>query len=160
MDLLPKRILLILLPLFLLASCGDSTNSDAVGTDIIQSPGSLNGKENRKQPEISFEQTEYNTGKISQGEVRAYSYKFTNTGNAPLIISEVSASCGCTVARDFPKGKIKPGEGGAINVEFDSDGKWGEQVVTVNVTTNAVPALTQLLIRTDIVAPDNLKTNN
>jgi hypothetical protein len=52
-----------------------------------------------------------------------------------------------------------PGEGGIIEVEFDSDNKWGEQVVTISVVANTIPSMNQLIIRTNIVVPDNMKTN-
>src|SRR5690606_32481844 len=109
---------------------------------------------------ISFEETEFNSGKITQGEVLNYIYKFENTGDAPLVISSVSGSCGCTIPRSYPTGKIMPGEGGEINVEFNSDNKWGEQTITISVATNAIPAATMLYIKSNIVVPDNMKKTN
>ena len=139
-------------------SCNNTTKDRTIGTDSIESPASLKDQKDQKLPRIEFEQTEFNTGRITQGEVRTFEYNFTNTGNAPLVISEVSGSCGCTIPRNYPKEKIMPGEGGSIEVEFDSDNKWGTQTVTVNVATNAIPAFTQLIIRTEIVVPDKMKT--
>ena len=69
----------------------------------------------------------------------SYSFKFTNTGNADLIVKECNATCGCTVA-DFPKNNIKPGESGFITVTFNSANKHGQQIQTVTVGTNAQPA--------------------
>lgn len=160
MDLLANLRFAIIFSLILgLASCQDSSDSTKIGTDVIESPATLKDNKNKELPAIEFEETEFSTGKITQGEVRNFEFHFTNTGDAPLIISKVTGSCGCTVARDYPQGKIQPGESGSIKVEFNSDGKWGKQVVTVNVTTNAIPALAQLLIRTEIIVPDNLKIN-
>lgn len=160
MDLLIKiRNTGFLLAALSLVSCNNSTKNQTIGTDSIESPASLKDQKDQKLPRIEFEQTEFSTGKITQGEVRTFEYNFKNTGNAPLIISEVNGSCGCTIPRSYPKGKIMPGEGGTIEVEFDSDNKWGTQTVTVNVATNAIPAFTQLIIRTEIVAPDKMKTN-
>lgn len=141
------------------AGC-DSSNSDrSVGTDVIENPATLNGETNRAMPEITFDETEFNSGKITQGEILNYVYKFENTGDAPLVISSVTGSCGCTVPRSYPKGKIMPGEGGEIEVEFNSDEKWGEQTVTISVATNAVPSSKMLYIKTNIVVPDNMKTS-
>lgn len=160
MDLLIKiRNTGFLVAALALVSCNDTTNDRSIGTDSIESPASLKDHKDQKLPRIEFEQTEFSTGKITQGEVRTFDYNFTNTGNAPLIISEVNGSCGCTIPRSYPKGKIMPGEGGTIEVEFNSDNKWGTQTVTINVATNAIPAFTQLIIRTEIVVPDNMKTN-
>lgn len=152
-----------LLPLLsiLLFSCSNGDNEETVDTDIINIPATIDEElDTSDSPKIVFEETEFNTGKITQGAVLNYTYKFVNEGNSPLVISSVSGSCGCTVPRSYPTGKILPGEGGEIEVEFDSDNKWGEQTVTVSVVTNAVPSLTQLIIRTNIVVPDNMKTNN
>ncbi len=161
MDLLIKiRITALLLVALALASCDSSSEDRTIGTDSIESPASLRDQKDQKLPRIEFDQTEFSTGKITQGEVRTFEYNFVNSGNAPLIISEVSGSCGCMIPKNYPKGKIMPGEGGTIEVEFDSDDKWGTQTVTINVTTNAIPAFTQLIIRTEIVVPDNMKTNN
>lgn len=160
MDLSVKmRSILFLSITLMLNACNNTADDRTVGTDNIESPATLNGDSDDALPRIKFDQTEFNTGKITQGEVKNFKYNFKNTGKAPLVISEVNASCGCTVARNYPKGKIMPGEGGTIEVEFDSDNKWGKQTVAIDVATNAIPAFTQLLIRTEIVVPDNMKTN-
>lgn len=159
MDLLVKAFSLAALVL-LFSACTDDAEDRKVDTDVINIPISADDEmDEDKLPKIVFEQREFNTGKITQGEVVNYTYKFTNEGNAPLVISSVQGSCGCTIPRNYPKGKIMPGEGGEIEVEFDSDNKWGEQTVTISVVTNSSPALTQLIIRTNIIVPDNMKTN-
>ena len=53
----------------------------------------------KKRSKIAFEETVHEYGTIKQGEVVKHDFKFTNTGNAPLVIKKVDASCGCT----FPK---------------------------------------------------------
>jgi len=87
-------------------------------------------------PEFKFERTEYDFGQIKEGEKVAYTYKFTNTGQAPLIVQSVQPSCGCT-APDWTKEPIPAGGVGFVKVEFDSNGKQGIQnkVVTVNANT-------------------------
>jgi hypothetical protein len=146
--------------ILLFSACTDDAEDRNVDTDVINIPMSADDEmDEDKLPKIVFEEREFNTGKITQGEVVNYTYRFTNEGNAPLVISSVQGSCGCTIPRNYPKGKIMPGEGGEIEVEFDSDNKWGEQTVTISVVTNSSPALTQLIIRTNIIVPDNMKTN-
>lgn len=158
MDLSIKKYgLIAFLAIGMLAGCNTDSTDRSVSTDTLDNPATLKGKKIDKMPEITFEETEFETGEISQGEVVNYVYKFKNTGNAPLVLSSVTASCGCTVAKNYPKGKILPGEGGEIAVEFDSDNKWGDLDVSITVGTNTIPAVTQLLIRTKIVVPDNMK---
>src|SRR6185436_9886139 len=80
----------------------------------------------------------HNYGKIKEGEVLEVSFKFKNTGNKPLVISSVTASCGCTVP-EKPEKAFAPGEEGTIRAKFDSNGKSGLQQKTVYVTANTAP---------------------
>jgi len=154
-DLFRKLFLMMAMPAAVLAGCGTSDTDRRVGTDMVDVPYSADGDdENVKHPEMTFDVYEFNTGRILQGDVRQFEFNFTNTGKAPLIISGVSASCGCTVPRNYPKQKIMPGEGGTIEVEYDSDNKWGEQVSVVAITANTLPNRTELIIRAEVVAPN------
>lgn len=87
-------------------------------------------------PSFNFERLEYDFGVIREGEKVAYTYKFTNTGTAPLIVQSVQPSCGCT-APEWSKDPIPVNGTGFVKVEFDSNGKQGIQnkIVTVNANT-------------------------
>lgn len=139
----------------MLMGCGSSDTDRHIDTDMVDIPYSADGdEENVKRPEFTFDEVEVHTGRILQGDVREFEFDFTNTGQAPLVISGISASCGCTVPRNYPTGKIMPGEGGTIQVAYDSDNKWGEQVSVIAITANTVPNRTELIIRADVVAPN------
>lgn len=86
-------------------------------------------------PAMTFEVKEYDFGEIMQGDKVEYVFKFTNTGNAPLIISNARASCGCTVP-EWPKEPIPPGDTGEIDVVFNSAGKSGRQTKSIRISTN------------------------
>ncbi|MCA1752167.1 MAG: DUF1573 domain-containing protein [Cryomorphaceae bacterium] len=137
-----------------LAACDDGNEDRSVGTDMVDLPFSADGDKKKKMPEITFDTSEVSTGRILQGEVRNFTFNFKNTGKGPLVISNVSASCGCTVPLNYPRGKILPGEGGSIEVEYDSQSKWGKQVSVISLATNAIPNRTELILRADVVAPD------
>jgi hypothetical protein len=94
-------------------------------------------------PVIEFNETEFDFGPIEEGERVSYVFKFTNTGDAPLLITEAKGSCGCTVP-SFPKVPIMPGEGSEIEVEFNSKGKLGKQTKRITITANTTPAQTFL----------------
>jgi len=94
---------------------------------------------------IAFEHTDFDFGVVDDGEKVRHTYKFTNTGNEPLVISSAKGSCGCTVPK-WPTDPIAPGGTGQIDVEFDSKGKPGKQTKRVTVTANTVPAQTFLNI--------------
>ncbi|RZL50854.1 MAG: DUF1573 domain-containing protein [Pedobacter sp.] len=89
-------------------------------------------------PKVKFEKLIYDFGTIEQGEKVHFDFKFTNTGKTPLIITDATATCGCTVP-EFPKTPVKPGESGTIKVVFDSSGKMGMQDKQVTLVSNANP---------------------
>lgn len=74
-------------------------------------------------------------GKVKEGSVVEITWRFTNPGNKPLIISNVSAGCGCTVA-EKPEEPIAAGKEGVIKAKFDSKGRVGTQMKDVYVSAN------------------------
>jgi hypothetical protein len=69
---------------------------------------------------ISWLDSLVNFGTITKGEKVKITFKFKNTGDKPLFLSQVRPSCGCTVA-DYSKGAVLPGEQGKVTGEFDSN---------------------------------------
>lgn len=88
--------------------------------------------------DIRYEKDSYDFGKIKQGEKVSHSFTFTNTGKSPLIITNATASCGCTTPI-WPKKPIMPGDTGSIAVTFNSAGKSGLQDKLITVTANSQP---------------------
>mgnify|MGYP003556227635 CR=1 FL=1 len=99
---------------------------------------------------IKFDQDTYDWGKVMDGDKVTHVFKFKNTGNEPLIISNAKGSCGCTVP-EWPKDAIAPGKSGEIKVVFDSKGKGAvggkEDTKRVTITANTDPAETYLNIK-------------
>lgn len=91
----------------------------------------------------------YNFGKVTEGEIVEYNYRFKNTGNKPLIITNASASCGCTVP-EKPEQPIQSGETGFIKVKFNSDHRVGNAHKTVTISSNAEPAFPELLLTGEV----------
>ena len=93
-------------------------------------------------PEMSFDGTVHEFGSIAQGVVVEHTFKFSNTGSSPLIISSANGSCGCTVPI-WPKEPIMPGDEGEIKVSFNSEGKYGlqDKTVTINYNTESGPVI-------------------
>jgi hypothetical protein len=102
-------------------------------------------------PVLSFEKVEHDFGTINEGEVVEHTYKFKNTGEAPLIIQSAQPSCGCTVP-DWTKDPIPVGGEGYVKAKFDSKGKPNIQNKTITVTANTWPKQTQLRFKA-MVAP-------
>lgn len=99
--------------------------------------------------EFQFEEMEYDFGTIEEGEVIDHVFTFTNTGQAPLVISSVQASCGCT-SPDWTKTPIKPGEEGFVKVNFNSTAKSGIQSPTVTIQANTTPNVTRLRLKGNV----------
>lgn len=88
----------------------------------------------------------FDFGTIKEGDVVSFSYRFKNTGDKPLEVTDVMASCGCTVP-EKPEKPIEPGEIGFIKVKFNSERKPGEAHKTVTVVSNAIPEFPTLLLK-------------
>ena len=86
-------------------------------------------------PKISVLHSEYNFGDINSGDKVSYNFTLTNSGGDLLKITDVRASCGCTAAKP-EKNELKPGESTQIKVEFNSQGRKGNQVKYIYVKTN------------------------
>ena len=68
---------------------------------------------------IALSESQFDFGKIKKGDQKEHVYEVTNTGDNPLIISQVKPGCGCTVP-DYTKEPILPGQKGKITLKFDS----------------------------------------
>ena len=140
-----QTIILIAASMLMLTGCKGKTTQDA-DVDLIRNPRSAQGyDESEKMPVLTFDSDLHDFGRLSAGENISYSFHFRNTGNADLIISNTSATCGCTVA-DYPKGRIAPGGEGYVTVTFKSAGKAGQQYQEVTIVSNAQPATSRLKI--------------
>lgn len=87
------------------------------------------------EPKMEFAEKEFNFGEVIQKDVVEHTFEFKNAGDAPLVISNARASCGCTVP-EWPKDPIAPGESGKIEVKFNTRGKSGVQNKSVTITHN------------------------
>lgn len=98
---------------------------------------------------MQFEETTYDFGVRDEGAVVKHVFKFKNTGNEPLVISNAKGSCGCTVPT-WPKQPVPPGGTGEIAVEFNTKGKPGRQSKQVTVTANTNPTDSHLEIAGEV----------
>ena len=87
-------------------------------------------------PKIEFKEETINYGEVEKGKddgIRIF--EFTNTGDAPLIITNAKSSCGCTVP-EWPKEPIAPGEKSQIKVQYNMNP--GPISKTITIESNAV----------------------
>ena len=105
-------------------------------------------------PVFEFEKMEHDFGVVSEGQTVSYTYKFKNTGSAPLIVQTAQPSCGCTVP-DWTREPIPVGGTGFVKAEFDTKGKVGPNTKTITVTANTWPKQTTLKFKASVTAAAN-----
>jgi hypothetical protein len=98
---------------------------------------------------FKFEELEFDFGTIAEGKIVEHVFNFVNDGQAPLVISNVTASCGCTTP-DYTKTPVKPGETGFVKVAFNSTGKPGTQAPTVSIQANTSPNVNRLRLKGNV----------
>lgn len=100
--------------------------------------GQAAGAAKQSGPVLTWDKSTHDFGNIVQGDVVEHTFKFTNTGNEPLIITNVQVSCGCTTPKGWPRDPVMPGGTGELTVAFNSTGKMGAQTKPVTIISNAV----------------------
>ena len=102
-----------------------------------------------KVAKIEFKTDTIDYGTVEKGSDGVRVFVFTNTGNAPLIISDVKSTCGCTVPKK-PEGPIMPGQTGEISVKYDTN-RVNPIRKTITVTSNADTPTVALKIKGEVV---------
>lgn len=102
---------------------------------------------NESSTSLSFDKIVHNFGEVKEDVSNSTNFKVTNTGDKPLIIESVEASCGCTTPQK-PEKPILPGQSDIITVAFKPNaGQVGEQSKTVTVTANTKEKVHKLEIK-------------
>lgn len=97
--------------------------------------GTLKAQELQNGAKIEFAEEVYDYGTVQQNGNGTHEFKFTNTGNAPLILAHAKGSCACTVP-SWPKEPIAPGASAVIVVKYDTK-RVGAINKSVTITSNA-----------------------
>lgn len=145
-----KQLLALLVIAFGLTACNNNEqNTETTGVDapVLMEEGQPAGdhvqteniENSENTAEITFESSVYEFGEVKEGEKVEYTFNFTNTGKSPLIISNVSASCGCTTP-EYSKHPIAPNEEGSVKVVFDTQNQVGMQQKLITILSNAEPS--------------------
>jgi len=100
------------------------------------------------QAKISFKSDTVDYGEVAKGADGVRVFEFTNTGDAPLIITDVKSSCGCTVPKK-PDGPVAPGASSSIQVKYDTN-RVGPIRKTVTVYSNADEPIKALKIKGEV----------
>jgi len=119
---------------FILNSCNQEAKAEIKDENLAEAAVTEKSVSS-KFPVISFEQEEHDFGTVDEGEVVEHTFQFTNTGEAPLILVDAKASCGCTVPT-WTREPVQPGAKGEVQVRFNTSGKPNSQTKTVTIKSN------------------------
>ena len=130
-----KKVLLGLSALCLVAfmSCKEDASSKIKDENVAEA--AKRDANSTKFPVLEFDKSEHDFGQLEarQNVETVFSYK--NNGDAPLVITNISSSCGCTIPKDWSREPLAPGESGKFTVKFNGSGS-GNVSKTVTVTAN------------------------
>jgi hypothetical protein len=163
-----KLGLLAMMVLAMMTSCQNSNNAvREEARQAVENGGVQPADQSAVQPaaqtaeapsgpttEMTFEETEFDFGTITEGEQVSHTYMFTNTGEEPLILSNTKASCGCTVPK-WPREPIAPGASSEIVVEFNSNNKRGKKNQKVTITANTNPPQTFIYLKGEVLPKED-----
>lgn len=152
-----KRLLFIALSGIAVASCNNTVEppKGKTPTSMVNNPhtaGGLDTVSAARKPTMDFKDTVHEFGNIKQGEMVTHEFTFTNNGKTPLIITNATGSCGCTVP-EYPHDPVQPGASAVIKVTFNSNNKSGHQEKSVTITNNTVRGLSMLYIKGEVEVP-------
>lgn len=148
-----KKLFLIFAISALLISC--ESKDSKISTNLVHNPNTADGiKKGANVPVIQFEKTEHDFGKIIQGEQVSCTFKFKNVGSAPLLITGIEKTCGCT-SPEYSNKPIPAGGEGKITITYDSKGHKGFQNKRLIVKANTTPSESILRIKAQV---ENINT--
>jgi len=147
-------LMLIIALTFTVQSCND--DDGRLSPDLIDNPNTASGVADKGDlPVIQFVTTEHDFGKIIDGVIVSFTFKFKNVGGSDLIISQVKTSCGCTASK-FTKEPVPPGGEGRITLTFNSLHRQGFNNKVATVISNTQPNTHVLKITAMVLAPENM----
>lgn len=117
--------------------------------DVIDTMVAEEEPQDPNAPIFDFLEESYDFGEIIEGDKATHEFKFTNTGNSPLIISGVKASCGCTTP-EWPKAPVAPGDDAVIKAIYNSKGRVGKFNKAIRITSNANEGTKVIYIKGDV----------
>lgn len=100
---------------------------------------------------LQFDVESFDFGTVEEGDKADKTFTFKNTGNQPIILSDVRASCGCTTP-NWTREPVMPGQSGKIEVSYNSAGRPGAFNKTITITSNGTEATKVLTIRGNVVS--------
>ncbi len=150
-------VLFLMIATGIMISCDNQTKENISSTGIAMQEN-LNSATKEASPVMTFTETEFDFGTVTEGDILKHSFSFTNTGNAPLLIVNAKGSCGCTVS-EWPKEPIPPGVTKEMIVTFNTNGRTNIQNKQITITANTASGKEILKIKA-MVTPKTKDTRD
>lgn len=130
-----KKVLFGISALCLIAftSCKEDATSKVKAENVAEA--AKRDANSTKFPVLEFDKSEHDFGELESLTNVETVFSYTNTGDAPLVITNISSSCGCTIPKDWSREPLAAGKDGKFTVKFNGAGN-GNVTKTVTVTAN------------------------
>lgn len=152
-----KLFLILTISSFIsVTSCKDNNASNKVKSENVEQAVERDAADMNKAV-LTFEQNEHDFGTITQGQRVEKVFKFKNTGEAPLLITDAKSSCGCTVP-EYTNKPVAPGESGELLVRFHATAA-NQVTKTVTITANTERGKEYLKIKAFVEPKEQEATN-
>jgi Protein of unknown function (DUF1573) len=145
-----KHLIVLTTFIAFLTACGNADKKAADATTTAVTTEQTQAAAPTDVTTVQWLDSAQNFGKVTDGEKVVITFHFKNTGTKPLIISNVQASCGCTVPSK-PEEPIAPGAEGKITAEFNSEGRVGKASKNITVTANTKESITVLMFEGEVL---------
>jgi hypothetical protein len=147
-----KKLILGLSALCLIAftSCKEDASKKINEENLVEA--AERDANSSKFPVLEFDKKEHDFGEIEAKTAVETVFKYKNTGEAPLVITDIKSSCGCTVPQDWSKEPLASGESGQFTVKFNGSGT-NAVSKTITVTANTEKGTETVSIKA-FVKPD------
>ena len=147
-----KKIILALSALCLISftSCKEDASKKIDENNVAEA--AERDANSSKFPILEFDKKEHDFGEIEAKTPVETVFKYKNTGDAPLVITDIKSSCGCTVPQDWSREPLAAGQEGQFTVKFNGSGT-NKVSKTVTITANTEKG-TETVNITAFVKPD------
>lgn len=147
-----KKIILVLSALCLVAftSCKEDATKKISEANVAKA--AERDAVASKFPVLTFDEKEHDFGEIEAKTQVETVFKYKNTGEAPLVITDIKSTCGCTVPKGWSREPLAPGGEGQFTVKFNGSGS-NNVSKTINVTANTESGRESVKIKA-FVKPD------
>jgi hypothetical protein len=138
-------VYILILSVLLFSACNNDDPASRIKKENLEKAKQKRAELN-KFPVMEFETKEIDFGTHNEGDILDTVFKFKNTGEAPLVITNVKTSCGCTTPY-WPKEPIQPGQTEQIKVRFNTNHKPGKQTKTITIHANTKNLTERVVIK-------------